>query len=149
MEPAGTLAEGADGFRVAAMTDQDHQGSGIGQSGLFMDPLDQRTSRVDDFEMARPGGGFDLGGDPVGTENHRAARGNLIEIADHPAAASGQIGDDRGVVDDFVQEPDRADALFQRGVDQRQCAAHPRTEATLARQMDHERIHFRARWISL
>ena len=108
----GGLAEGALDLLVVAVAHQEDVLAHLGvAAGLDVDLGHQRAGRVDRAEVAGLGRGADLGGDAVGTKDHRVAGGDVVDVFDKRDALVDEAVDHVLVVDDVVVD-------IQRGADQ-------------------------------
>jgi hypothetical protein len=77
------------------------------RSRLGVDLRDERTGRVDRPEPTRPRLLVDARGDPVGGEDDGLSLGDLVLALDEDDAASLELADDVGVVDDLLADVHR------------------------------------------
>ena len=108
--PGGVSSEGVDLGVFLVSNDCDMVTFFVQFSGPVLDALDERASRIDNFEVCLAGPLDYAGAGAVGS-NQDGARMNFIEVIDETETLGFELGDYIGVVDDGAQATDRAAGL--------------------------------------
>ena len=119
----------ADDFRVAGMPDQDDLTTLVRIAlALNVHLRDQRASGVNNRQPAVTSAYLDRAGNTVCAEDRDAALRDLVDLVDEMRTFGAQPLDDMPVVNDFMTYINRWAILFERTLDDLDCAFDPRAE---------------------